>query len=126
MGSKIRKDLVGVVHAYNDAYDSVVLAAGDKVPDGFFVGEHLLKAAKDETEPTEPVTPTTPVTPNEPVTPAEPVTPTPSTDAPPRNGKGSGKDAWAAYAESIGVVIEADWSRDDITAAVDAAAAAAS
>jgi hypothetical protein len=38
---------------------------------------------------------------------------------PPRAGKGSGRDAWAAYAESLGVEFDEDATRDDIIAAVD-------
>lgn len=40
---------------------------------------------------------------------------------PPRAGKGSGKEAWAAYAEANGVEVDADASRDDIIAACEAA-----
>ena len=36
---KIRSDLVGVVHV-----DGVVLAAGDTIPDGAVVGEHLIES----------------------------------------------------------------------------------
>jgi hypothetical protein len=35
---------------------------------------------------------------------------------PPRSGKGSGKEAWAAYAASQGVDVAEDASRDDIIA----------
>ena len=41
--------------------------------------------------------------------------------APPRAGRGSGRDAWAAYAASRGVDVPGDASREDIIAAVDAA-----
>lgn len=41
--------------------------------------------------------------------------------APPRAGKGSGRSEWAAYAESVGVVVDEDATRDEIIAAVDAA-----
>jgi hypothetical protein len=34
--------------------------------------------------------------------------------APPRAGKGSGRDAWAAYAAERGVQVDDDASRDDI------------
>lgn len=103
MGSKIRDDLDGVVHAYNEGADTVVLSAGDEVPDGYFVGDHLLAEAdgaksdgEGDGEGRE--------------------------GEPPRKGKGSGRDAWAAYAETVDVVVEDDWSREDIIAAVDAAA----
>lgn len=39
-------------------------------------------------------------------------------EAPPRAGKGSGRDAWAAFAESRGVLVEDTDSRDEIIAAV--------
>lgn len=39
---------------------------------------------------------------------------------PPRNGKGSGLVAWIEYAESIGVDVDEDASRDDVIASVDA------
>lgn len=41
---------------------------------------------------------------------------------PPRGGAGATKKAWAAYADSKGVTYDADANRDDIIAAVDAAA----
>lgn len=40
---------------------------------------------------------------------------------PPRGGPGSGQDAWLAYAQSLGVDVADDTSRDDIVAAVEAA-----
>jgi hypothetical protein len=40
---------------------------------------------------------------------------------PPHAGKGSGAKVWAAYAESNGVDVEADASRDDIIAACEEA-----
>lgn len=45
-------------------------------------------------------------------------------DEPPRGGPGSGRDAWAAYAESKGIAVPDDASRDDIVALVDAEAGA--
>lgn len=97
MGSTIRKDLVGVVHAYSDGADTVVLAAGDGVPDGYFVGDHLLDDDGDGDGEL-------------------------GDGAPPRKGKGSSREAWAAYAGTVDVTVEDDWSREDIIAAVDAAA----
>lgn len=46
-------------------------------------------------------------------------------DRPPAAGKGSGRDAWAAYAENVGIVVDSAWSKSDIVAAVDQAEAAA-
>jgi hypothetical protein len=40
---------------------------------------------------------------------------------PPRNGKGSGTDAWHAYAGHAGVEVPADATRDEVIAALDAA-----
>lgn len=40
-------------------------------------------------------------------------------EPPPRAGKGSGRDEWAAYAAFLGVAVSDDDSRDDIAAAVD-------
>lgn len=42
MASKIRDDLVGVVHLP----DGRVLKAGDEVPEGVEVGDHLIKDEK--------------------------------------------------------------------------------
>lgn len=42
---------------------------------------------------------------------------------PPRAGRGSSREAWAAYAATVGVTVGADDTRDDIIAAVDAATA---
>lgn len=52
---------------------------------------------------------------------AEP-TPAPASSVPepPRVGRGSSRDMWAAYAESLGISVADDASRDDIVAAVDA------
>jgi hypothetical protein len=49
---------------------------------------------------------------------AEPVTVTES-GAPPRAGAGSGRDVWAAYAESRGVEVTEDMTRDEIIEAVE-------
>ncbi|MEV6897455.1 hypothetical protein [Amycolatopsis sp. NPDC051372] len=39
---------------------------------------------------------------------------------PPRSGKGSGLDAWTAYAKALGYEVAEGTSRDDIIAAIDA------
>jgi hypothetical protein len=39
---------------------------------------------------------------------------------PPRSGKGSGMDAWVAYAQSLGIEVPNGASRDDVIALVDA------
>jgi hypothetical protein len=43
----------------------------------------------------------------------------PEDQAPPRAGAGSGRDVWAAYAESQGVEVTDDMTRDEIIAAVE-------
>jgi hypothetical protein len=45
--------------------------------------------------------------------------PEPEDQAPPRAGAGSGRDVWAAYAESQGVEVTDDMTRDEIIAAVE-------
>jgi hypothetical protein len=45
----------------------------------------------------------------------------PDGDEPPRSGKGSSKDAWAAFAATHGVAVDDEASRDDIIAALVAA-----
>lgn len=45
----------------------------------------------------------------------------PALVVPPKSGAGSGREEWAAYAAERGVQVEADDSRDDIIAAVEAA-----
>lgn len=42
-------------------------------------------------------------------------------ERPPKVGKGSGRDAWVAYAETVGVDVAEDDSKHDIIAAVEAA-----
>jgi len=58
---------------------------------------------------------------------ADPVTdepdPAPGDDGeasapPPKGGPGSGRDAWVEYAESLGVVVDEDATRDEIIDAV--------
>jgi hypothetical protein len=41
--------------------------------------------------------------------------------APPLGGPGSGRDAWVAWAEHLGVEVTDDMTRDDIVAAIDEA-----
>lgn len=40
-------------------------------------------------------------------------------EEPPRAGRGSGVDVWRAHAESLGLLVEEDATRDDIIALVD-------
>lgn len=43
---------------------------------------------------------------------------------PPMSGKGSGRDAWAAYAQANGVAVDDDATRDQIVAGLEAAGVA--
>lgn len=45
----------------------------------------------------------------------------PAGGPPPKSGSGSGRDAWAAYAEQQGVTVPEGATRDDIVAALDTA-----
>lgn len=40
-------------------------------------------------------------------------------DEPPRAGRGSGLEAWVSYAESLGLEVDEDASRDDVISLVD-------
>lgn len=107
-GSVIRAELVA---AYNEATDEAVranlAAAGAEhglVVDG---GRMVDPSAEPEPEP-EPE--------NESEAAGEELS-----DEPPRSGPGSGKEAWVAYAENVGVEVTDDMTRDDIIAAVDEA-----
>lgn len=42
-------------------------------------------------------------------------------EVPPRAGKGSGREAWAKFAEAAGVAFDAETSRDEIIAACEQA-----
>lgn len=42
-----------------------------------------------------------------------------SSGEPPRSGKGSSADVWRKYAESLGVTVDEDATRDDIIAQLD-------
>lgn len=105
----IRDDLEGVVYITRDhgASAPLVLRAGDTVPDGVTVGEHLLSGRVYMPKAT-----------------SAALTGTPDDDAPvepPRSGRGASKAAWAAYAATLGIESAPDASREDIIAAVDEA-----
>lgn len=53
--------------------------------------------------------------------PAPAPAPAPKVDPPPRSGAGSSTDAWANYAETMGVQVPLDAERKEIIAALDAA-----
>lgn len=50
----------------------------------------------------------------------DPVPASVNTEEPPRAGRGSSREAWAAHAAAHGVAVTDDMTRDDIIAAVDA------
>lgn len=105
--AKIRKDIIGSVLVDNpDGGDPIVLVAGDKVPDGVELGDHVL--ANEEP-------------------PAGGATGSPDASElslPPRGGAGSGADAWRAYgvaaakAKGFEIDIPADATKTDIIEAL--------
>ena len=105
----IRDDLEGVVYIPRNhgASAPLVLRAGDTVPDGVTVGDHLLSTG------TEPKAPPAP--------PAAPADDDGAPVEPPRSGKGASKAAWAAFAATLGIESLPDASREDYIAAVDEA-----
>ncbi|AEI11821.1 hypothetical protein [Cellulomonas gilvus] len=138
---KIRDDLEGVTFVHIDGL-AVQLRAGDDVPKGAKVGEHLLASSSTKrTGPTPPPDPTSvvPLTPGNPAElgpaaeqgatagadkqdddqdpteddePADPLTPP--------NGRSS-RDAWALWAAAHGVEHAEDATKDEIRTAVAAA-----
>lgn len=90
---KIRADLVGVVPV-RKGFDSVVfLRAGDEVPEGVTLGDHVFDAAAVELE----------------------------SIAPPKAGPGSGAPKWREFAAASGHPVDESMSRDDVIAALEAA-----
>ncbi len=85
--------------------------AADRItnPDVWAPAEHVEVEGGGAVEPTGPAAPTPPE-------PAARVV----VEAPPRSGKGANRDAWAAYAETLGVAFTDDMGRDEIIAAVEA------
>ncbi|UJP39332.1 hypothetical protein [Cellulomonas palmilytica] len=122
-GKKIRDDLEGVTFVYvNDL--PVALRAGDDVPKGAKVGDHLLadgktSKASGEQKPAEPTTPTDPPADDTPAGP-EPEAQDAGTASTPPDGRSS-RDAWLAWAKEQGVDVADDAPKDDIRAAVAAA-----
>lgn len=90
---KIRADLVGVVPV-RMGFDSVVfLRAGDDVPEGVSLGDHVV----------------------------EEISPAPALGAPPKAGPGSGASKWREFAAASGHPVDESMSRDDVIAALEAA-----
>ncbi|MEV8124107.1 hypothetical protein AB0P07_08330 [Streptomyces sp. NPDC085944] len=65
------------------------------------IGDHAWESADSHAEPDAPKTPAAPV------------------EAPPRSGRGSGIDAWRAYAEANGYDTDDEMSRDDVIALLE-------
>lgn len=88
---KIRDDLEGVVYPYtSDGITlGIALRAGDDVPAGVVVGEHLLAAGATEE---------------------------PESDGAPKGN--ASREAWAEYAESLGIDVPQDAKQKDIRALV--------
>ena len=84
-------------------YRSAVFGPADKVPD--WAIRAITNPKVWDGEP--PVVEAAPSTPDEKV-------------EPPRNGKGSGLEAWVEYAKSLGYEVAEGTSRDDLIAAIDA------
>lgn len=100
MGRKIRADLIGTTHVHHADGSVSVLGAGDEVPDGASVGDHLIgSSASVATE-----------------TAAVPA----AGDEVTKPRGNAGRDAWAKYAASKGIEFDDDASRDEIKAAVEA------
>ena len=86
--------LTGNTVATNPQTGAIVqLSAGEEVPSWAEVGEHLL----------------------------EPTAETVGDVVPPKGGAGSGRDAWAAYAEVHDVEVGNEATREDIIAALESA-----
>lgn len=130
--AKIRKDLIGSVLVDNPAGgDPIILVAGDKVPEGIVLGDHVL-AKKDTGGGSPDASTATGGTEGAGAQESAAGNPTqPPTDGslavPPLNGAGSSKDAWRDYAgkaaEKAGLQIDipADAKRDDIVEALRSA-----
>lgn len=106
------------VHVHVDG-ETRVYGPGDKVPGAV---AKLITAPDvwEEGEADEPLgssAPAAPVTPTAPSAPAAAApAPAPATEPgiPPKKGKGSGVEAWRAYADAKGFDIDADVKREDI------------
>ena len=102
MGRRLRTN----VHVFDEHGNALVFGPGDDVP-GWVEERTTNPKAWADDEPTPEPEP-------------EPVQPGPDVQQP-RSGRGSGRDAWAAYAASRGLEVAADAERADIIAAVDEA-----
>ncbi|MFE3657274.1 hypothetical protein [Streptomyces sp. NPDC059165] len=80
------------------------LAPGDEVPPWASVDDRLVEGAAEKSAPSRTGSSSSG-----------------EVSEPPRAGKGSGLDAWQRYADSRGIGYDAEMSRDDVIAVVDAA-----
>lgn len=99
------------VHVYVTSKDGARrkwLSPGDEVPSWARLEDRNLQRSDEEQE--------------SPAASAAPV----GTTEPSRSGKGSGLDAWRSFAESQGVEVDSDMTRDDIIAACEEAGVLAS
>lgn len=136
--AKIRKDLVGsVLVILPGESDPTTLVAGDTVPDGVELGDHVLAPEKDAKEPKAPKsskkttkTASAPATPDALESAAVSATRAAAAGSlvvPPLVGAGSSTDAWRAYAvkatEAVGLKLDiaADAKRGDIVEALKGA-----
>ena len=113
--AKIREDIEGVVVAVGATGEPVILRAGDDVPDGVTVGDHVLVSSDDGSDEEGAAGGGTGLA------------SAPDLQVPPRGGAGSGADAWRAYAaaaataKGLEIEIPADANRDDIIEALKGA-----
>ena len=147
MAQHIRGDLIGVVLIPRTAADPLLLKAGDPVPDGVEVGDHVLEPDDDtDGEPARPTAPpitedrsappadppvtavvATSSTPDPAAPPVAPAEQKPALTPPPKYGSGSGTDAWRTYAtqaardRGLNIHIPGDAGRADIIEALVAA-----
>lgn len=106
--AKIRDDFEGVTFVYDEDANAKMLQAGDEIPDWASVGKHLL--AQDEHTDNSNGSDTAADSVGELV-------------EPPRQGRGSGKEAWQEYATALGVSFPKDATKGQVIELVDAATA---
>jgi hypothetical protein len=114
-GSVNRAELVAAYAAATDEAVRENLAAAGAENGMYVEGDKLIDPSNPEEAPAaEPEPELEPESESEPEGESE-------SGAPPLGGPGSGRDAWVAYAESLGVEVTEDMTRDDIVAAVEEA-----
>lgn len=131
--AKIRKDLVGVALAVSAVGEPIILRAGDKVPDGVEVGDHLLAKKSNDGSGSQDGSNGSggPSTPGSGESAAGSSTGSENSGSaivpPPLVGAGSGTDAWREYAakatEAAGLKLDIahDAKRGDIVEALKSA-----